>query len=116
MHGLTAQIALVLALVLAGSATVLALSRRATGSFFIAGALWTAFVVGLAGVFGIAVAITERAPQDPLHIVYGVLAVGVIPGAAIVASGRPGPRQAAVWAIAGVVLLIIVLRLFQTGG
>lgn len=116
MHGLTAQIALVLALALAGSATVLALTRHATGSFFIAGTLWTGFVVGLAAVFGIGVAITDHVPQDPLHIVYGVLAVGVVPGAAVVASGRTGPRQAAVWAIAGIILVIIVLRLFQTGG
>ena len=49
-------------------------------------------------------------------LVYGVLAVSVVPGAAIVASGRTGQRQAVVWAIAGIVLVILVFRLFQTGG
>lgn len=116
MHGLTAQIALVLAFLLAGSATALALTRRSAGSFFIAGTLWTGFSLVLAALFGIGVAVTDHAPEDPLHIVYGVLAVGVLPGAAFVASGRAGPRQAFVWAIAGIVLVIIVLRLFQTGG
>jgi len=116
VHGLTAQIALVLALVIAGSAIALALTRRTAGSFFVAGTLWTGFVVGLAAVFGIGVAITDHVPGDPLHIVYGVLAVGVVPGAAVVAGGRSDRGRSVVWAIAGIVLVIIVLRLFQTGG
>lgn len=116
MHGLVAQVALVLALVIATAATVLALTRRATGSFFLAGALWTGLVVGLAAVLGVGVAITDHAPRDPLHIVYGVLAIAVVPGAAIVAGDRAGRRQSVVWAIGGIVLVILVMRLFQTGG
>lgn len=73
-------------------------------------------MLGLTAVLGIAAAISVHLPQDLLHLVYGALAVGVLPGAAIVASGRTGPRQSVVWAIAGIVLLILVLRLFQTGG
>lgn len=116
MHSLAAQVALVLALVVAGWATALAVTRRPAGSFFIAGALWTGLVVGLAAVLGIGVAATDHVPRDPLHIVYGALALGVVPGAAIVAGGRTGPRQAVVWAIAGIVLVILIMRLFQTGG
>lgn len=116
MHSLAAQVALVLALVMAGWATVLALTRRPVGSFFIAGALWTGIVVGLAAVLGIGVAATDHVPRDPLHIVYGVLAISAVPGAAIVAGGRTGPRQPVVWAIGGIVLVILILRLFQTGG
>ena len=101
---------------MAGSATALALTRRPAGSFFVAGALWTGLVVGLAAVLGVGAAIADHAPHDLLHIVYGVLAVGVMPGAAIVAGGRTGPRQTVVWAIAGIVLVILILRLFQTGG
>jgi hypothetical protein len=116
VHGLAAQVALVLALVMAGSATVLALTRRGLGSFFIAGTLWAGLVVGAAAVLGIGVAITDHVPRDPLHIVYGALAVGVVPGAALLASGRTDARRAVVWAIAGIVLTILVMRLFQTGG
>ncbi len=50
-----------------------------------------------------------------LHVVYGALAVGLVPGAAIVAGGRTRPRQTIVWAVAGIVLVILILRLFQTG-
>jgi hypothetical protein len=116
VHSLVAQVALVLALVIAGSATALALTRRTIGSFFLAGALWTGIVVGLAAVLGVGTAITDHAPRDPLHIVYGALAVGVMPGAAIVAGGRTGPRRTVVWVIAAIVLVILILRLFQTGG
>ncbi len=116
MHGLAAQVALVLALVTAGSATALALTRRPTGAFFLAGVLWTGIVVGLAALIGVGVAITDRPPQDVLHIVYGPLAVGLLPGAAIVAGGQTGSRQTVVWAVAGIVLVILILRLFQTGG
>ena len=116
MHDLLAQVALVLAIVMAGSATALALTRRTAGSFFLAGMLWTGLVIGLAAVLGVGVAIADHFPHDLLHPVYGVLAVGVMPAAAIVAGGRRGPRQALVWAIAGIVLVILILRLFQTGG
>ena len=114
-HGLAAQVTLVLALVLAGAATALALTRRPVGSFLVAGALWTGLVVGLTAVLGVGVAITDHWPRDMLHVVYGALAVGLVPGAAIVAGGRTRPRQAIVWAVAGIVLVILILRLFQTG-
>jgi hypothetical protein len=101
---------------MAGSATALAVTRRAAGHFFVTGALWTGVVVGLAVALGVGLGLTDHAPHDLLHVVYGVLAVGVLPGAAIVAAGRTGPRQTVVWAIAAIVLVIIILRLFQTGG
>jgi hypothetical protein len=101
---------------MAGSAAALAFRRRPAGSFLVAGALWTGLVVGLAAVLGVGSAMVDHAPHDFLHVVYGVLAVGVLPGAAIVAGGRTGPRQTVVWAVAGIVLVILILRLFQTGG
>jgi hypothetical protein len=100
---------------MAGSATALAFRRRAAGSFLVAGALWTGLVVGLAAVLGVGSAVANRAPRDFLHVVYGVLAVGVMPGAALASGGRSGQRQTVVWAIAGIVLVILILRLFQTG-
>jgi hypothetical protein len=116
VHGLAAQVALVLAVIVAGSATILALTRRAAGSFFLAGVLWTGLVAGVAAVLGVAVAVSDHPPRDPLHIVYGALAVGLVPGAAIVAGGRTAARRTIVWAIAGTVLVILIVRLFQTGG
>ena len=101
---------------MAGSAVALAATHRTAGSFLLAGALWTGLMVGLAAALGLGAAITDDFPKDFLHVLYGALAVGAMPGAAIVASGRTGPRRTGVWAIAGIVLVILILRLFQTGG
>jgi hypothetical protein len=53
--------------------------------------------------------------DDGLHLVYGALAVAALPVAAIYAAGHPLRRRLATWTVAGVVLLILMLRLFQTG-
>jgi hypothetical protein len=100
---------------MAAAATALALRRRPAESFLVAGVLWTGLVIGLTAVLGVGVAITDHVPRDLLHIVYGALAVGAVPGAALVAGGRTGPRRTVVWAVAGIVLVILILRLFQTG-
>lgn len=103
-------------MLIAVSAVVLAAARRAPVPFFVGGVVWAGLALVLTALAGIAVALTDHPPRDPLHIVYGLLAVAALPGAAVVARGRVGPAQAVVWAIAGIVLVILVLRLFQTGG
>lgn len=80
------------------------------------GALWAGLIVALAGLVGIAVAQATALPRDPLHIVYGILAVGRRAGTAIAAGGRVGRGRAVAWAFGGIVLLILVMRPFQTGG
>ena len=92
----------------------LAAARRSTSPFVLGGVLWAGFAIAASALAGLAVALTDHPPRDPLHIVYGVLAVVGLPGAAVIARGRAGPAQTVVWAIAGLVVVIIVLRLFQT--
>jgi hypothetical protein len=83
---------------------------------FTAGVIWTFLVVGATGLLGLAVAIGEHPPRDGLHVVYGLLGAATLPGAFVVASGRTERQRSLVWAIAGIVMAILVLRLFQTGG
>jgi hypothetical protein len=40
--------------------------------------------------------------------------VAALPGTALIARGRGGSSQAIVWAIGGIVFVILVMRLFQT--
>jgi hypothetical protein len=92
----------------------LAAARRPPSPFVLGGVLWAGLALAASALAGVVVALTEQLPRDPLHIVYGVLAVVGLPGAALIARGRAGPAQAAVLAVAGIVVVILVLRLFQT--
>lgn len=92
----------------------LAISRRAPSPFVLGGVLWAGLAVAASALAGLVVALTDQPPRDPLHVVYGVLAVVGLPGAALIARGRAGPAQTVVWAVAGIVVVILVLRLFQT--
>lgn len=71
-------------------------------------------MIVVAAMAGAAIGLGGHPPRDPLHIIYGLLAAATLPGAAMLARRRDGAAQAVIWAIAGIVLSIIVLRLFQT--
>lgn len=103
-----------LVIVVTGFAAVLAVGRRSPPAFFLGGVVWVALAVTFSALAGAVVALADGPPADPLHIVYGVLAVAALPGAAVIARGRTERAGSVVWAIAGVVLLILVLRSFQT--
>lgn len=114
-HALLGQLAIVLGIVGAIWAIAAAVARRQTGPLFVASLVWVVIVVALAALLGIATAVSNGPPKDALHIVYGVLALAVLPGAALLASGRPARQQATYAAVAMTVLLILLFRLFQTG-
>ncbi|HEX9551334.1 MAG TPA: hypothetical protein VF971_09585 [Candidatus Limnocylindrales bacterium] len=117
IHGLLARIVLALALLTAAWAVVLLVARRPLGTALVAGLAWLAVLVAAAGLLGLVVALTIGVPGDPLHIVYGLLAAVVLPGAWVAARGRSNPsRSTLVIGVALVVEVILVVRLFQTGG
>lgn len=103
-----------LVVVVTGFAAVLVVGRRSPPTFFLGGVAWTALAVTVSALVGVIVALADGPPADPLHIVYGLLAIAALPGAAVIARGRTERAGSVVWAIAGVVLLILVLRSFQT--
>lgn len=115
LHALVGQVAVVLAVIAAVWSIVLAITRRPAGTLFYANLVWVGIAVALAAVLGAATAIFVAPPSDVLHIVYGVLAAGTLPGALLVASGRPARQQSIVAVIATVLLLILLFRLIQTG-
>jgi hypothetical protein len=115
-HALVGLLAVALGVVAVLWSSGLLLLRRPPGTLFLGSLIWLVAVIGLAAILGAATALSSAPPGDPLHIVYGVLALAVLPGAAFVASGRTGRQQAIVATIAAVVLTILLFRLLQTGG
>lgn len=114
-HALVGQVAVILTLIATIWALALAITRRPLGPLFLGNLVWVAIAVVLAAVLGAMTALTDAPPGDALHIVYGVLAVALLPGAVLVAVGRPADQRPTVAAVASVVLLILLFRLVQTG-
>jgi hypothetical protein len=54
-------------------------------------------------------------PHDSLHLLYGVLAFGALPVAGTFTKNSSPRRAGLIAVLARVVLLVLLLRLFQTG-
>jgi hypothetical protein len=116
LHGFLGLMALVLAVMAAGWSIGLALAARPPGRLFVGNLVWVVIGVVLAAATGGLVAVAQQPPDDPLHVVYGVIALALLPGAALVAMNRPESQRSAVLSVAGVVLAILLFRLIETGG
>lgn len=115
-HRFVALLALLLVLVATIWSVIGALTRRQPGPFILANLVWVALATAVAGLLGILVALTTAPPRDILHIVYGLLALAVPVGGAVLVGSRPEGQRPAVVAVTSIVALILVARLFQTGG
>jgi hypothetical protein len=115
IHRLLAQVALVLALLSAGWAAVLMARATTGGRLFLVNLGWTAVTIAAGGIVGAFLVVTGPGPSDGLHLLYGALALVALPGAALAASGRPARQRAIVLLVGSIVVVIIVVRLFQTG-
>lgn len=115
LHLLGAQVSLVLVAVGAIGAVATLVLRRPPGTILLGGLVWVVIGLVATGLAGIAVAIDQGPPDDLLHVVYGLLAVSVLPGAALIAGGRSDAGRATILVVAMIVLVILVLRLFGTG-
>jgi hypothetical protein len=69
----------------------------------------------IASAGGLGLLLGGSGPREPLHFVYAVLAVGILPVADSLAKKASPRRRAAVSAAAAVVALVLIGRLFQTG-
>ncbi len=114
VHRIVAEVAVGLtALTLAWSAA-LAVTHRTPGRFFVVNLAWTAIAIVATALVGLLIFVTSQGPRDPLHFLYGALAIAGVPVAIVVGARRPR-QQAVVMIVASIVILILILRLFQTG-
>jgi len=117
LHGLLARITLVITLATSAWSVAILVAGRPIRPALLAGLGWVVALLAATGALGLLSAVTVRPPSDALHLVYGVLAIAVLPGAWLIGRSGPDPRRRViVLAIASVILVILSLRLFQTGG
>ena len=76
-------------------------------------ALLLALVVAAAG--GLGVLIGGGQPAQPLHFVYSLVAIGLVPFASYLTRRRQARTRAAATFVASAVALVVIVRLFQTG-
>jgi hypothetical protein len=76
---------------------------------------WSVVTIAAGVIVGALLLVAGPGPSDPLHLLYGALALVALPGAALAASGRPARQRAIVLLVGSIVLIILVVRLFQTG-
>jgi hypothetical protein len=70
-------------------------------------------LVALGSVIGLVLLVQDGGPHDPLHLLYAALALLVLPVARF--WDRLSGRRSLAVGLAGLVLALFVLRLFQTG-
>lgn len=104
----------VAAVALAWSVIIVA-ARREAGRPYLVGLAVVVIVAVAAAVGGLILLLTGPGPADPLHIVYGAIAVLAIPAGIAVAAGRTPRRQSIVLLVAVLVELGVTVRLLQTG-
>ena len=69
----------------------------------------------LQGLVGVGMFLGGRRPHDPLHWLYGVLLVLLLPIAATYTSGRGPRREVLVYGIAGLFMAGLTIRALTTG-
>lgn len=68
------------------------------------------------GLIGLAVVISGHRPHDPLHYVYGVVAVVVLPAAYFFSDNASERKDSLIFGLAGLLLVGIAIRAAATGG
>lgn len=94
---------------------VLAAGRTRSYALLDGAILVQAGAAALAAAVGLVLAVAGHGLRDPLHIVYAVVAVSAAIATRYAVRGHD-PRRAGRWiALAGVVILGVMVRLFMTG-
>jgi hypothetical protein len=75
----------------------------------------TLIVVLIASAGGLGILLGGSAPAEPLHFVYGAIALFALPLATSLTRNRRPRTAAVIVVVVAVALLVVIARLFQTG-
>ena len=113
VSGLAVAVIAVLALATGARSGVARASNRRSLDRAILGALAGLAVGALTGLWQLA---AGSHPADPLHYLYAVVAVLILPAARFGGSGWWDRNRGRVVVLGGLILVALVMRLYQTGG
>ncbi len=116
VHRIIGLAALVLAAVAIVLSVILVAVRRPPGILFLVDVAVLGLAVLGGALLGLVLLVTGPGPRDPLHLLYGALALVAVPAGYGIAGSRPERQQAAIALVASVVILLLLVRLLQTGG
>jgi hypothetical protein len=117
IHGFLARVTLALVLVTTAWCFRLLATRQPIGNTIIGGLVWVVGLLAVSALAGAVTAVVSGVPKDILHVVYGALAVPILPIAWAIGRSQPdGRRVVMVLTVASVIQVIVVVRLFMTGG
>ncbi|HEY0443418.1 MAG TPA: hypothetical protein VGC90_04265 [Candidatus Limnocylindrales bacterium] len=115
LHLALAWVAVVAAASTVVAGAILAAGRSRSYALLDKVILVQAVAAAAAGIVGLALVATGGAVRDLLHVVYAAVAVGTIIGTRYAVHSHD-PRRAGRWiAVAGVIVLGAMIRLFMTG-
>jgi hypothetical protein len=116
LHSWLAVLAIAADLALVAVSAVALLTRRCSRLWGDRLILMVLAATGLTALVGGGFALTSRSPSDTLHLVYGVVALLVLPIARYIGRSGSDRRRSGWLALGSVVQLAVYVRLFQTGG
>ena len=114
LHLLLALASLAVMVLVAGEAAVRVVRPRPPGRLAAAGLGAVTILLGMAAAGGLALLLAGRRPAEWLHLLYALLAFGLVPLADSLTT-QASPRQALARLLGALIAAVVILRLFATG-
>jgi hypothetical protein len=115
LHLLLALASLTVMGLVAGEGAVRLVRARPPGRLAAAGLGVVAILLGMAAAGGLALLVGGRRPKEWLHLVYALLAFGLVPLADSL-TAQASPRRRALARLLGALVAVgVIVRLFATG-
>jgi hypothetical protein len=115
LHLLLALASLAVMVLVAGEAAVRLVAARPPGRLAAVGSGAVTILLGMAAAGGLALLLAGQRPREWLHLVYALVALGLVPlTGSLVAQASPR-RRALARLLGALVAAVVILRLFATG-
>jgi hypothetical protein len=115
LHLLLALASLAVMVLVAGEAAVRVVRPRPPGRLAAAGLGAVTILLGMAAAGGLALLLAGRRPAEWLHLLYALLAFGLVPLADSLTTQASPRRQALARLLGALIAAVVILRLFATG-